>query len=328
MRIGRIVGMVAWCLLAVVAFVTAQGGRMEFAGVDITGTGATALDVAGGIQAGSGNVGIVDSTGKIPAISSTYFASLSGANLTGVPESAITDGTTLARVAGNETITGNWTFQGSLIASGLAAGIRMVETDATTNEGAWLLYADGDQFNIGTLNDSGSLVSLPLQIDRSGTSASTWQFSGSEFTFADGRINSNTSQPWVIAYNSADDTEAGESASVEFDTEVKDQSSSFTSSTFTAPATGSYHVCAWAEITNDSGLTDTPKLQIITSNRTYQFDAGSVDDAALVTPGGCTDADMDASDTLTVSVNTGLSGFVVGGGSSPLVTWLTIRLTP
>ena len=56
----------------------------------ISGTGASALDVAGGINAGSGNVGIVDTSGKIPAISSTYFASLSGANLTGVPAAAVT----------------------------------------------------------------------------------------------------------------------------------------------------------------------------------------------------------------------------------------------
>jgi hypothetical protein len=55
-----------------------------FAGLTVSGAGASALDVAGGINAGSGNVGIVDTTGKIPAISSTYFASLSGTNLTGV----------------------------------------------------------------------------------------------------------------------------------------------------------------------------------------------------------------------------------------------------
>lgn len=48
----------------------------------LANTGASALDVAGGINAGSGNVGIVDTTGKIPALSSTYLANLSGANLT------------------------------------------------------------------------------------------------------------------------------------------------------------------------------------------------------------------------------------------------------
>lgn len=49
-----------------------------------------ALTIAGGLTAGSGSVGIVDSTGKIPAISSTYFASLSGTNLTNLPASQLT----------------------------------------------------------------------------------------------------------------------------------------------------------------------------------------------------------------------------------------------
>lgn len=59
-------------------------GTPTFAGLTVSGTGASAFDVGGGINAGTGNVGIVDATGKIPAISSTYFASLTGVNLTGV----------------------------------------------------------------------------------------------------------------------------------------------------------------------------------------------------------------------------------------------------
>jgi len=52
-------------------------GTPSFAGLTLTGTGAGALDVGGGINAGSGNVGIVGTDGRIPAISATYFASLS-----------------------------------------------------------------------------------------------------------------------------------------------------------------------------------------------------------------------------------------------------------
>lgn len=55
---------------------------------DTTLTGALnangAVDIAAGITAGSGNVAIVDGTGKIPALSSTYLADVSGTNLTGV----------------------------------------------------------------------------------------------------------------------------------------------------------------------------------------------------------------------------------------------------
>lgn len=55
------------------------------------------IGAVGGMQAGSGSVDIIDATGKIPAISSIYFASLSGANLTGVPTSAITGGAALTK---------------------------------------------------------------------------------------------------------------------------------------------------------------------------------------------------------------------------------------
>ena len=50
-------------------------------GIGTTAPGAL-LDVQGGAQFGSGNVDLVDATGKIPAISSTYFASLDGSALT------------------------------------------------------------------------------------------------------------------------------------------------------------------------------------------------------------------------------------------------------
>ena len=49
-----------------------------------TDTSATSIDVAGGITAGTGNVAIVNAAGKIPELSSTYLADLSGANLTGI----------------------------------------------------------------------------------------------------------------------------------------------------------------------------------------------------------------------------------------------------
>jgi hypothetical protein len=84
----------------------------------ITNTGATALTVDGGITAGTGVVGIVDATGKIPAISSTYFASLSGANLTGIPAAGITG--TAATLAAN-TFTGLQTAPNETLTYGISA---------------------------------------------------------------------------------------------------------------------------------------------------------------------------------------------------------------
>ncbi len=50
----------------------------------LSDTSATSLTVGGGMTIGTGAVALVNTTGKIPAISSTYFASLAGTNLTGV----------------------------------------------------------------------------------------------------------------------------------------------------------------------------------------------------------------------------------------------------
>jgi hypothetical protein len=84
--------------------VTSANGFVATYGVSaatavITNTDATALTVGGGITAGTGSVGIVDTTGKIPALSSTYFASLAGTNLTGIPPAGITG--TAATLGGN-----------------------------------------------------------------------------------------------------------------------------------------------------------------------------------------------------------------------------------
>jgi hypothetical protein len=68
---------------------------------------AGSLDVAGAIIAGSGNVTIIGSDGRLPAISSTYFADLSGVNLTGV-----------ARLASAESISGVWSWANSVSIQG------------------------------------------------------------------------------------------------------------------------------------------------------------------------------------------------------------------
>jgi hypothetical protein len=76
-------------------------GNIGAATLTTSNTGAASLDVAGGINAGTGNVGIVDTTGKIPALSSTFFANLSGTNVTNLNASNISSGTVpLANISG------------------------------------------------------------------------------------------------------------------------------------------------------------------------------------------------------------------------------------
>lgn len=54
-----------------------------------TNTGASSLDIGGGLNAGTGNVAIIDATGKVAGISSTYFASLDGSNLLKISSIAV-----------------------------------------------------------------------------------------------------------------------------------------------------------------------------------------------------------------------------------------------
>lgn len=65
-------------------------GTPTFSTLSVSGTGASAIDVAGGINAGSGNVGIVGTDGRIPAITSTYVNSLDGSALTNLTSTNIT----------------------------------------------------------------------------------------------------------------------------------------------------------------------------------------------------------------------------------------------
>lgn len=92
------------CLL-LAAPVAAQERPIAGTTVQTTDTSANSLLVGcavgsttctGGIKAGAlvittiNGVGVIDATGKIPAISSTYFASLSAANLTSIPAANLT----------------------------------------------------------------------------------------------------------------------------------------------------------------------------------------------------------------------------------------------
>lgn len=74
---------------------SSQAIRVARGNVAVPGSLTVSGDVvfSRGLQVGSGGVGIIDTTGKIPALSSTYLANLSGANLTSLNASNITSGT-------------------------------------------------------------------------------------------------------------------------------------------------------------------------------------------------------------------------------------------
>lgn len=130
-------------------------------------------------------------------------------------------------------------------------------------------------------------------------------------------------QPGFLAYNSVTDSNITSGATIEFDTEVYDESGDFnnTTDTFTAPVTGRYLLCVSAESTDHSG--DTLTFNLVTSNRTYQLQFGSGSAQA----GRCVIADMDAADTAHVTATTTSSTADITGASNP-VTYFSGRLMP
>lgn len=73
---------------------TQEANAVAITGGNISGLASLAVagsvDFAGGAQFGSGNVNLVDSAGKIPALSSIYIANLSGASLTALSAAQLT----------------------------------------------------------------------------------------------------------------------------------------------------------------------------------------------------------------------------------------------
>lgn len=128
------------------------------------------------------------------------------------------------------------------------------------------------------------------------------------------RINGNGEinfplQSAFLANHSGTQTDVtgdGTGVTITWGTEIFDQNADFASNTFTAPITGRYYLCTsvFAE-----GLLSTHTagtMNIVTSNRTYQFSGMSWAAARSATNYILTQAaqlaDMDAADTATVSV--------------------------
>jgi len=112
------------------------GDSPQFTGLTVSGTGASALDVGGGINVGTGNVALVGTDGKINGpLSSTIIDDLSGANLTTLNASNVSSGTlanarlpTNIDVGGTLDVTGTGTMDGKLLVGGSSA-----PTDAALN---------------------------------------------------------------------------------------------------------------------------------------------------------------------------------------------------
>jgi len=143
-----------------------------------------------------------------------------------------------------------------------------------------------------------------------------------------------TSQPLVMAYNSSDDanvTGNNTTATVDFDTEVKDQNADFASDTLTAPVTGSYLICYAIRAADVADTATLFEHKLVASNRNWapvSFQAMPDGIAGIANIGGSAIVDMDADDTLTITlrVNGQGSDNVDISGSSTVLTYVTAAL--
>ncbi len=239
------------------------------------------------------------------------------------------DLTITAGAGGEATATGDNGGAAGVLA--LAAGAGGISADATPGTGGAVTLTggagaatngDGGAVTIegGLQNGSGAagvvnLGTVNTDIVNLGHAASTLTFLGTQV---------NTTQPAFLAYNSVTDanaTGAGTVATVDFDTEVFDQGADFATDTFTAPVAGRYLLSATVQI---EGLLDATDIDLIlvTSNRSYQeISILGVFSQTTQTTRITAVADMDASDTVTVTIEvTGEGGGdivdVIGGASA------------
>lgn len=98
------------------------------------------------------------------SVASGASPTFTGTNFTGIPETAITDGSLLARVGSTETISGAWTFSANpVLAVAGAAKVRLRDTSDATASG-WLTelsIGTGPIVDLSTnlsLNDAGTFV--------------------------------------------------------------------------------------------------------------------------------------------------------------------------
>lgn len=152
-------------------------------------------------------------------------------------------------------------------------------------------------------------------------------------------INAETvSQPNIpcfLAYNSVTDTNQtgnGTSVTVDFDTEVFDQSGDFATDTFTAPATGKYLLMASVRVSDLTTAMNAFYMRINTSNRSYESDPKiNIEAAADNILMDIKDiVDMDAADTasilMTVSGGAGDTADITGHATIILTRFSGLRV--
>lgn len=184
------------------------------------------------------------------------------------------------------------------------------------------------------VGSSASIPSLTVATQLTKTGSFTVDNTSFTFTKRGGVYNSSTkvwevtsanevlqpTQPDFLAYNSTTDSNVtgdNTTITVDFDTEVFDTGSDFGSDTFTAPVSGHYLFNVDVTI-RDTAVGNKCEIVLVTSNRSYVQEAWPTSNIHLNL---AVLADMDASDTASVSLNCSGGALVVdvlGDGGSTL----------
>ncbi len=182
-----------------------QAGVQRFASLHIGASfqdpGAGAISLDAGITANS--VGIIGSDGRIPALSSTFLANLSGANLTGlnVPD-----------VTGTETVSGIWTFSAApdmSAVAGSAPDVSSIFIDSVVKAWARVSFSGGvpsidDDFNVSAVADLGvGVTRVDWDTDMPDATYAVVATSGELHTFISGALLTTAA---VVATSDSTDT--------------------------------------------------------------------------------------------------------------------------
>lgn len=258
-------------------------------------TSAVSIDTAGGITAGTPSVAIIGTDGKIPALSSTYFASLTGVNLTGLLETNITDGAILARLAASETITGAWKI------SNTAPLLDFNDTNSGVDEKYWRWISDTGNFYLQAYNDALNANTNPIVISRFGTGTTVSSFGVTAGTFSlTGKYDSATTQPGFFAYSATGISGADDGDDINFSNEVYDTAGNLASGVFTAPVTGIYHLCYNTSLISSGSAVAGIALNVqsVLYRNTRDFTAANIEENFSA----CYYVQMSATDTARVEI--------------------------
>ena len=294
----------------------AAGSDGIFNTLTVTSTAADSVDMAGGLTAGSGSVAIIDTSGKIPALSATYLASLSGAALTSLDAGNISAGTLVVGRGGTGATT--LTDGGVLLGSGTGA----VTALAALADGAIVI---GDGSGDPTTLDVGSSTAITVL----GTVATgTWQATDVGVAYGGTGVSTLTDGGVLLGSGSAAITATavlgngviliGDASG---DPTTLDVGSSTAITILGTVATGVWNGTAVTVPYGGTGATSLTDGGVLLGNGTGTVAAMSVlADSEMIVGNGSTDPVAESGATLRTSIG-------VGTGDSPQFTGLTVSGT-